>query len=98
VHRISSEFLPAEPTEQASYLAIYRRRDDKVRFLELNTVTAALLDAVDTNQAAVTGEILLRQLATTIHYPDVDALIKHGVNALEEMRRLEILTGTRRAG
>lgn len=97
VHRISVDFLPMVPTGQPSYLAVYRRGDDKVRFLELNAVTAALLDAVENNDAGLTGEALLRQLAITIHYSDVDALIKHGADALEEMRQLEILTGTRRA-
>jgi hypothetical protein len=97
VHRISKDFLPKETTEQPAYLAIYRRSDDKVRFLELNAVTAALLDAVENNEAALNGEMLLRDLATRIHYPDVDALIKHGIDALEEMRKLEILIGTRTA-
>jgi len=97
VHRISKDFLPTEATEQPAYLAIYRRSDDKVRFLELNAVTAALLDAVENNQAGLNGEKLLRDLATKIHYPDVDALIKHGIDALEEMRKLEILIGTRNA-
>jgi hypothetical protein len=98
VHRISKEYLPTEPAEQAAYLAIYRRSDDKVRFLELNPVSAALLDAVENNDANLSGEKLLRELATKIHYPDIDALLKHGVDALEEMRQLEILTGTRSAG
>ena len=98
VHRISKDFLPAEPAEQSVYLAIYRRDDDKVSFLELNDVTAALLDAVENNQAGLSGEQLLRDLATRIHYPDIDALIKHGVTALEEMRQLQILIGARSAG
>ncbi len=98
VHRISKDYMPKEPAEQPSCLAIYRRSDDKVRFLELNPVTAALLDAVENNQSNLNGEALLKDLATTINYPDVDALIKHGVDALEEMRQLEILTGTRAAG
>jgi hypothetical protein len=98
VHRISKDFLPTEATEQPAYLAVYRRSDDKVRFLEMNPVTAALLDAIENNQAALTGEELLRELAKTIHYPNVDALVTHGVDALLEMRQLEILTGTRRAG
>jgi hypothetical protein len=98
VHRITADFLPAAPTEQPSFLAIYRRSDDKVRFLELNAVSAALLDALENNDANLTGKSLLSQLADTIHYPDVDAFIKHGVEALEEMRQLEILTGTRCAG
>lgn len=98
VHKISQDFLPTEATEKPTYLAIFRRSNDKVSFLELNAVTAALLDAVENNQAGLSGEALLRELATTIHYSDVDALIKHGADALKEMRQLEILTGTRRAG
>jgi len=98
VHRIAKDYLPKEPTEQAAYLAVYRRQDDKVRFLELNPVSAALLDAVENNQAGLTGKALLEDLAPTIHYPDVGALIKHGVEALEEMRQLEIITGTRKPG
>ena len=97
VQRISPEFLPTEPAEQPVYLAIFRRSDDKVRFLELNAVTAALLDAVETNRDNHTGEQLLRALAEKIHYPDVDALLGHGLDALKEMRQLEILTGTRSA-
>lgn len=97
VHRISPKFIPAGPAEQPVYLAIYRRSDDKVRFLELNAVTAALLDAVENNDDGKSGEQLLRTLAETINYPDVDALIGHGLDALLEMRQLEILTGTRRA-
>ena len=66
--------------------------------MELNPVSAALLDAIENNEANLSGEDLLKELATKIHYPDIDALIKHGVDALEEMRQLEILTGTRSAG
>jgi hypothetical protein len=97
VHRVSRDFLPTEATPEPTYLTIYRRADDSVHFLELNAVTAALLDAVENNEAHRSGEELLRELAATIHYPDVDALIKHGSEALEEMRQLEILVGTRSA-
>lgn len=95
VHRISKDFLPKEPQEQPVYLAIYRRSNDKVRFLELNAITAALLDAVENNTDNLSGEALLRKLAATINYPDVDALVRHGNEALEEMRQLEIITGAR---
>ena len=97
VHRVSRDFLPTEASPEPTYLTIYRRADDSVHFLELNAVTAALLDAVENNEAHRSGEELLRVLAATIHYPDVDALIKHGSEALEEMRQLEILIGTRSA-
>ena len=94
VHRISTDYQPQAPGEQPTYLAVYRRNNDKVGFLELNPMTAGLLDAIDNNDG-LNGEALLRALAKETNYPDVDAFIEHGVAALEEMRQLEILTGTR---
>jgi hypothetical protein len=78
VHRISAEYQPSEPGEQPTCLAVYRGSDDKVGFLELNPVTAGLLNAIEANEA--------------------DAFVKHGLATLDEMRTLEILTGTRTAG
>ena len=95
VHRISPKFLPDEPETQPVYLALYRGTDDSVGFLELNAITAALLDAIEVNPDNKTGEELLRALAAKINYPDADALVAHGVDALREMRQLEILTGCR---
>jgi hypothetical protein len=95
VHRISSDYLPDEPGEHPTFLAVYRGSNDKVGFLELNPMTARLLELVDANEAGLTGEALLRSLAEEIAYADVDALLQHGAAALEEMRQLEILTGSR---
>ncbi len=95
VHRIKKDYTPAEPSEQPVFIAVYRRSDDSVGFLELNPMTARLLEAIDNNDAQLSGEALLRALAAEISYTDVDALVQHGGAALEEMRQLEILTGTR---
>ena len=94
VHRVSKDFLPSQANEQPAYLVIYRRSNDKVGFLELNAVTAALLDSIENNSQQLSGEALLEELAAKINYPDIEALKKHGVEALEDMRLLEILTGT----
>ena len=94
VHRISAEYLPDKPAEQPVFLALYRGNDDKVRFLELNPVSAGLLDAVEQNESRQTGEELLRSLAVKTGYPDTDAFVRHGADALRELRELEILTGT----
>ena len=98
VHQISTDFLPDAPAEQPVYLAVYRGSDDKVGFLELNAVTAGLLNAIDENDAGRTGDELLRALAAEINYPDTDAFIAHGVSAMQEMRSLDILIGARSAG
>jgi hypothetical protein len=95
VHRISPQYLPEEPEENPVYLALYRNSDDEVGFLELNAITAALLDAIEQNDDGLTGEALLRRLADQFNYPDADALVEHGAAALNEMRQLEILVGVR---
>lgn len=97
VHRISKTYLPTKAEDQPIYLAVYRQASDKVGFLELNPVTAALLNAIDENESGKNGEQLLGDIAAGINYANVDAFIGHGALALEEMRNLEILTGTRRA-
>jgi hypothetical protein len=95
VHRISPGTLPEEPEAHPVYLALYRGSDGNVGFLELNATTAALLDAIEFNEDNLTGEQLLCRLAEKINYPDADALVAHGADALLEMRQLEILSGTR---
>ena len=95
VHRISANFIPSEPAERPVFLAVYRGSNDEVGFLELNPVTAGLLELIEQNEPQQTGEALLRQLADQINYPDVDAMLEHGAGALEEMRQLEILIGAR---
>ncbi len=96
VHRIAPDFLPETASDEAVYLAVYRGGDDVVRFMELNAVTAALLDAIDNNERGLSGAALLRELAVTIGFSDIDALMRHGRAALEEMRKLGILTGARK--
>ncbi len=44
VHEICKEFQPGEPPEEATHLLVYRRRDDKVRFMKINAVSRVLLD------------------------------------------------------
>ena len=96
VHRISPSYLPAESPDQPTFLAICRRADDEIGFMELNPMTAALVDAIDNNVNDASGDRLLRELAAATSYPDPDAFVSHGAAALEEMRQKEILTGARR--
>ena len=95
VHRISKKFQPTKPEDQPIYLAVFRQSDDKVAFLELNSVSASLLNAIDNNDAGRSGEELLREIAANINYQNVDALVQHGAATLNEMRDLGIILGTR---
>lgn len=93
VHRISQTYQPTEPGEQPTYLAIYRNLDNEISFMELNAVTAGLLDKISNNAAQKTGHELLIDLSNEIKF-DPDALVEHGANALAELRAADILLGT----
>ncbi|MFT4520660.1 MAG: hypothetical protein ACI9JM_003064 [Halioglobus sp.] len=58
VHRIGAEFRPQEATEP-TYLAVYRDRCDKVRFMEINAPVARLLELIRENSGASTQELLV---------------------------------------
>ena len=94
VHRISPEFQPSEPGDERTYLAIYRNADNEISFMELNAVTAGLLEKISTNPEQKSGRDLLIDLSKEIDF-DPDALIEHGANALAELRAANILLGTR---
>jgi hypothetical protein len=64
-------------------------------FLELNPVTARLLELIEAN-VQDSGRELLLKLADEINYPDEDMLIQHGAEAMQQMRQTEILLGTRK--
>jgi hypothetical protein len=93
VHRISETFQPTEPGEQANYLAIYRDAQGDISFMELNAVTAGLLDKISKNEQQKSGRELLLELSDEINF-DPDALVEHGVRALAELRAANILLGT----
>ena len=95
VHRISSDFIPEEPLQQPVYLAITRNAAGKVRFTELNPVSAGLLARIEDNSDNRSGEQLLRELAVEIGFADGDAFVEHGKNAFAELREAEIIIGVR---
>jgi len=94
VHRISTDFQPTEPGDAPTFLAICRKANDDMDFMELNPVTARLLEMIEANEQDSGRELLLK-LAEEINYPDAEALVEHGAQAMQQMRQAEILLGTK---
>ena len=43
MHKLGPEYQPQEPPEQATFIVVYRNRENEVKFLETNAVTIHLL-------------------------------------------------------
>lgn len=94
VHRITPDFQPTAPGDTPTFLAICRKANDDMDFMELNPVTARLLELIEENEKDSGRELLLK-LAKEINYPDAAALVEHGAEAMQQMRQAEILLGTK---
>jgi hypothetical protein len=92
VHQISPDYLPDSPPEDPTYLLVYRRRDDEVGFLELNTVSARLVECIQGNDDK-TGLQLLERIAEELKHPDPQVVINGGQEIMREMHDKDILLG-----
>ncbi len=95
VHRIRPDFQPDTPGDALTYLVVYRDLQDKVGFLEINAVTARLLELLERGDDR-SGRDTLAAIAAEIGHPNPDGVIAAGADILERLRRHDIVLGTRR--
>ena len=95
VHRISPEYQPSEPPAEPTFLVVYRDMEEKVGFLKINAVTARLMELMQDNPSH-SGEELLRKVAEEIKHPQPDTVVHGGAEIMENLRRHDIILGTKR--
>ena len=95
MHRISASYIPELPLDLPVFLAVFRGQDDRVRFLEMNPVTAQLALLIGDNAAGQSGLELLSRLAADTGYSDMSGFIAHGRTILDELRDAGLVIGAR---
>ena len=96
VHRISPEFRPEAPSPQPVFLLLVRDRADEVRFLEIDALSALLLErlALDGPESGLERiDGLLADLGRA-EEPDLRA---SGIAILEHLHARDVVLGTTRA-
>jgi hypothetical protein len=96
VHRIGPDYRPDEPPGQPTHLVVYRDRNDEIGFLELNPVTARLLQLMSDNQNQ-TGSELLHRVSGELNHPNPQAVLQGGQQIFAELQQRGVLFGTRQA-
>lgn len=94
VHRIGPDYIPHAPGKQPTHLVVYRDRQDEIGFMEMNPVTMRLIQLF-TEDDALTGRAALEQIAAELNHPNLDAVVQGGLETLQELRRRDIVLGTR---
>lgn len=96
MHRIRPDYLPVTPPEVATYIVVYRNRNDDVGFIELNPVSARLIQSLQT-RPGLTGRELLLEIADELKHPDPDVVVRGGEEILQMLHSRDTIPGTQKA-
>ncbi|MBL1321913.1 MAG: putative DNA-binding domain-containing protein [Methylophaga sp.] len=88
VHQIGPDFQPEQASEQPVYLLVYRAVDDNITFLELNPVSARLIDLLNDG---LTGQVAAEQIAEELQHPNPDIVIEGARGLITDWLQREIL-------
>ncbi len=91
VHKIGAGFRPQAASEP-TYLVVYRNREDIVGFIELNAITARLLELVSENTASTAGALLVA-LADELGQPH-ENILTHGGEQLRQLAAQSVVLVT----
>ncbi|WP_245932442.1 DNA-binding domain-containing protein [Isoalcanivorax indicus] len=92
VHRLCATFQPTEPLAAPVWLLVYRDREEQVRFMELNALTAALVQQMQGN-GTQTGQALLHGLAAAMQHPSPDSVLAFGADLLADLQARGVIAG-----
>lgn len=92
VHKISPAFQPEEADGTQTCLVVYRDADFDVHFMEINPVTARLIQLIIGNNDK-SGRVLLQQIATGLNHPQPDIAIDGGREILNDLKRRKVVLG-----
>ncbi|HKX57205.1 MAG TPA: putative DNA-binding domain-containing protein [Xanthomonadales bacterium] len=93
VHRLSPDYQPSTPPDQATRLLVYRDRADQVRFMEINPVTWLLLEKLQAGGHS--GQEVLQSVAAEIGRAGDEAVLEHGHKILQDLRQRDVILGVR---
>jgi hypothetical protein len=95
VHKISAENQLTEPPPQPTYLIVHRNDDDEVKFIEVNPVTARLIQLLE-EPANASGRQRLEQIAYELGHSDPEMVIQGGHQTLLKLHKAGVIRGTRK--
>ncbi len=94
VHTISPNNLPQFEPEQPTFIVVYRDRKDEVGFIELNPVSARLLELIKEDKD-LTGHALLELIANELKHPNPDVVINGGVEIMKDLHAKDVILGVK---
>jgi uncharacterized protein len=92
VHRIGPGYQPDAAPATPTYLLVYRDPDDRVRFMELNAMSYALLERLRIRPDQTARAVLIA-LAESCGHPDAAQVVRSGAALLQDLRTRAVVVG-----
>ena len=96
VQNIGPDFQPQEAAQQPSYILVYRDNEDKVHFMELNPVTALLIQLINEDNNLTTRQ-MLDVVAEQLQHPEPEVVVNGGMQIIQDLKQRNIILGVRKA-
>jgi uncharacterized protein len=90
VHKISPNFLPTAPPEQATFLIVYRDAHDDVHFLEITPLTYRLLTILQEQESMIVADCL-QAIVVELQPSNPDFIKKAGLQILKDLAEKTVL-------
>ncbi len=94
VQHIGPDYQPSTPPQHITTLIVYRNRNDEIGFMEINPVTAHMIQSLQLHPDQ-TGKQLLENIAMELNHSDPDIVINGGIQIMKQLRDADILLGVR---
>lgn len=89
VHKLGPEYQLQEPQEQATFLVVYRNRENEVKFLESNAVTIHLLQLFEDQDVSARDALI--NISEQLGYDSPDVVLTNGKRLVDQLYSLDIL-------
>lgn len=91
VERIGPDYLPQTPPDQASYLIVYRDRQDTVHFMQTTPFTYRLLQLIEQKNVCLGHDCLSELLNEMPKTLEAKALLQFGLQTMQELAQKGII-------
>ena len=92
VHELAPDNFPETEPEQATFIIAFRKKNNKFGFIDVNMLTARLVELLALNEEKSGREVLL-QLAAEMGAEDVEAVVDGGADILDRLASDEVILG-----
>ncbi len=89
VHKLGPEYQPQEPPEQATFVVVYRNRENEVKFLETNAVTIHLLQLFEDQDISARDALI--NISEQLGHDSHDVVLTNGKSLVDQLYSLDIL-------